>query len=128
MPFRPFAGCFALLALFAFTFAYSQDQADLISRTPGAISDSNETTAANPMTITADLTDAPRKLLHAEIEIPVKPGPFTFTAAKWIPEITAQPVTSVTSLASSSPAMDSPLPGGATTSICMPSTLMFLRA
>ncbi len=38
-----------------------------------------------PMTITADLTDAPRKLLHAEIEIPVKPGAFTFTAAKWIP-------------------------------------------
>ncbi|WP_187143127.1 M61 family metallopeptidase [Terriglobus albidus] len=37
------------------------------------------------MTITANLTDAPRKLLHAEIEIPVKPGPFTFTAAKWIP-------------------------------------------
>ncbi len=37
------------------------------------------------MTITADLTDAPRKLLHAEIEIPVQPGPFTFTAAKWIP-------------------------------------------
>ena len=37
------------------------------------------------MTITADLTDAPRKLLHAEIEIPVKAGPFTFTAAKWIP-------------------------------------------
>jgi predicted metalloprotease with PDZ domain len=85
MPFRPFAGCFALLALFAFTFAYSQDQADLIARTSGAASDSNETTAANPMTITADLTDAPRKLLHAEIEIPVKPGPFTFTAAKWIP-------------------------------------------
>ncbi|MDQ2841794.1 MAG: M61 family peptidase [Acidobacteriota bacterium] len=37
------------------------------------------------MTITADLTDAPRKLLHAEIVIPVEPGPFTFTAAKWIP-------------------------------------------
>ena len=45
----------------------------------------NVTTATNPMTITADLTDAPRKLLHAEIEIPVRPGPFTFTAAKWIP-------------------------------------------
>jgi hypothetical protein len=57
----------------------------LTARTHGAVSDGNGTTAANPMTITAYLTDAPRKLLHGEIEIPVKPGPFTFTAAKRIP-------------------------------------------
>lgn len=84
MPFL-LARCLAVVALFTSAFAYSQDQAAPMTRTLGAVSNGNETTAANPMTITADLTDAPRKLLHAEIEIPVKPGPFTFTAAKWIP-------------------------------------------
>ena len=38
-----------------------------------------------PIQITADLTDAPRKLFHAEIDIPVKPGPFAVTAAAWVP-------------------------------------------
>lgn len=46
-----------------------------------------QTTAssAQPIRITADLTDVPRKLIHADIEIPVSAGPVTFTAAKWIP-------------------------------------------
>jgi predicted metalloprotease with PDZ domain len=43
----------------------------------------NRTSAAHPMTIVADLRDAPQQLLSAEIDIPVKPGPFTFTAARW---------------------------------------------
>src|SRR5271154_1498690 len=38
-----------------------------------------------PIQITADLSDAPRKLYHAEIEIPVKPGPITLITPKWIP-------------------------------------------
>ena len=38
-----------------------------------------------PVLITADLTDVPRKLLHAEIEIPVSPGPVTLTTVKWVP-------------------------------------------
>jgi predicted metalloprotease with PDZ domain len=38
-----------------------------------------------PIQITADLTDAPRKLYHAEIELPVKPGPATFITPEWIP-------------------------------------------
>ncbi|MGA7156249.1 MAG: M61 family peptidase [Acidobacteriaceae bacterium] len=62
-----------------------EGQTALIAPSVGTASDGNQTSAADPMTITADLSDAPRKLLHAEIEIPVKPGPFTFTAAKWIP-------------------------------------------
>ena len=41
--------------------------------------------APSPILITADLTDAPRKLIHADIEMPVTPGPVTLTAAKWIP-------------------------------------------
>ena len=38
-----------------------------------------------PITITADLTDAPRKLYHAEVDLPVKPGPASFTTPEWIP-------------------------------------------
>jgi predicted metalloprotease with PDZ domain len=38
-----------------------------------------------PIHITADLTDAPRKLYHAEIDIPVKPGPVALTTPQWIP-------------------------------------------
>jgi predicted metalloprotease with PDZ domain len=38
-----------------------------------------------PIQITADLSDAPRKLYHAEIDIPVTPGPVSLTTPKWIP-------------------------------------------
>ncbi|SEF58781.1 glycyl aminopeptidase. Metallo peptidase. MEROPS family M61 [Bryocella elongata] len=41
--------------------------------------------AQTPIRITADLTDAPRKLYHAEIDLPVQPGSATFTTPKWIP-------------------------------------------
>ena len=38
-----------------------------------------------PIQITADLSDAPRKLYHAEVDLPVTPGPLTLTTPKWIP-------------------------------------------
>jgi predicted metalloprotease with PDZ domain len=38
-----------------------------------------------PIQITADLSEAPRKLLHAELEIPVSAGPLVLTTPKWIP-------------------------------------------
>ena len=38
-----------------------------------------------PIQITADLTDGPRKLYHAEVDIPVTPGPVSLTTPKWIP-------------------------------------------
>jgi predicted metalloprotease with PDZ domain len=38
-----------------------------------------------PIRITADLTEAPRKLYHAEIDLPVKAGPNTFITPEWIP-------------------------------------------
>src|SRR6201996_9132917 len=41
--------------------------------------------AQEPIRITADLTEAPRKLYHAEIDLPGKPGPAAFTTPKWIP-------------------------------------------
>jgi predicted metalloprotease with PDZ domain len=41
--------------------------------------------AQAPIQITADLSEAARKLYHAEIEIPVKPGPLTLITPEWIP-------------------------------------------
>jgi predicted metalloprotease with PDZ domain len=38
-----------------------------------------------PIQITADLTEAPRKLFHAEIDLPVHPGPLDLTEAAWVP-------------------------------------------
>jgi predicted metalloprotease with PDZ domain len=38
-----------------------------------------------PIQITADLTEAPRKLYHAEIDLPVKAGALALTTPKWIP-------------------------------------------
>ena len=38
-----------------------------------------------PIEITADLTDAPRKLYHAEIDLPVSPGAVTLITPEWIP-------------------------------------------
>jgi predicted metalloprotease with PDZ domain len=38
-----------------------------------------------PIQITADLSDVPRKLYHAEIDLPVIAGPLTLTTPKWIP-------------------------------------------
>ncbi len=50
--------------------------------TTGALA---QTPAQTPIKITADLTDAPRKLYHAEVDLPVKAGPLTLTTPKWIP-------------------------------------------
>ena len=38
-----------------------------------------------PIRITADLSDAPRKLYHAEIDLPVHAGEATFITPQWIP-------------------------------------------
>ena len=40
---------------------------------------------APPIQITADLTDAPRKIFHAEIDLPVTAGPLSLITPKWIP-------------------------------------------
>lgn len=40
---------------------------------------------ASPLTLSVDLTDAPRKILHATETIPVQPGPMTLVYPKWIP-------------------------------------------
>src|SRR5271154_6830790 len=38
-----------------------------------------------PIQITADLSEASRKIYHAEVDIPVQPGPVSVTTPKWIP-------------------------------------------
>ncbi|WP_263381758.1 M61 family metallopeptidase [Granulicella arctica] len=38
-----------------------------------------------PIKIVADLTEAPRKIYHAEVDLPVKAGPLTLTTPRWIP-------------------------------------------
>ena len=38
-----------------------------------------------PIQITADLSDAPRKVFHTEVDLPVRAGPLTLTTPKWIP-------------------------------------------
>jgi len=38
-----------------------------------------------PITLHVDLTDAPRKILHATETVPVQPGPVTLVYPKWIP-------------------------------------------
>jgi predicted metalloprotease with PDZ domain len=38
-----------------------------------------------PIEIVANLTDAPRRLYHAEVYLPVKPGPLDLITPQWIP-------------------------------------------
>jgi predicted metalloprotease with PDZ domain len=40
---------------------------------------------ARPIELSVDATEAPRKLLHARLVIPVAPGPLTLYYPKWIP-------------------------------------------
>ncbi len=41
--------------------------------------------AKSPIRITADLSDAPRKIFHAEVDLPVTAGALTLTTPKWVP-------------------------------------------
>jgi predicted metalloprotease with PDZ domain len=46
---------------------------------------SSQPSSTKPITITVDATDAPRKMLHADLVIPVQPGDLDLVYAKWIP-------------------------------------------
>ena len=50
-----------------------------------------------PIQITVDLSDAPRKLYHAEVDLPVTAGPLSLITPKWIPG-THQPFGPVASI------------------------------
>jgi predicted metalloprotease with PDZ domain len=41
--------------------------------------------ASGPITLNVDATEAPRKIFHARMTIPVSPGPLTLVYPKWIP-------------------------------------------
>jgi len=51
-----------------------------------------------PIQITADLTDAPRKLFHADMDFPISAGPLTLTSPQWIPghHMPSGPVAAIT--------------------------------
>ena len=42
-------------------------------------------TAQTPISLAVDLTDAPRKIIHATEVLPVQPGPLTLVYPEWIP-------------------------------------------
>jgi len=42
-------------------------------------------TSQNPAHLDVDLRDAPRHIFHAQLTLPVKPGPLTLMYPKWIP-------------------------------------------
>ncbi|MGD0444905.1 MAG: M61 family peptidase [Edaphobacter sp.] len=50
-----------------------------------AVSSSIAVAQMAPITLSVDLTDAPRKILHATEVMPVTPGPLTVVYPKWIP-------------------------------------------
>jgi len=41
--------------------------------------------AQGPITLSVDATDAPRKIFHAQLNIPATPGTLTLLYPKWIP-------------------------------------------
>ena len=41
--------------------------------------------AGGPIRLRVDLSDAPRRMVHARLDIPVRPGPLTLFYPKWIP-------------------------------------------
>jgi predicted metalloprotease with PDZ domain len=55
---------------------------------------------AVPITLKVDASDAPRKIYHAEMSVPVTPGPFTLMYPKWLPGEHAPtgPITDLTGL------------------------------
>ncbi|MBS1803434.1 MAG: M61 family metallopeptidase [Acidobacteria bacterium] len=50
-----------------------------------ALSVATASAQKEPIQITADLTDAPRKIFHADIDIPVSPGPLDLISVEWVP-------------------------------------------
>ena len=68
------------LAAIAMVVALPHRSVAQASATPSA-----QPASATPITITVDATDAPRKMLHADLVIPVQPGDLTLVYAKWIP-------------------------------------------
>jgi predicted metalloprotease with PDZ domain len=71
---------FLALATFALAAALPHSS---VAQASAAASTQNGST--KPITVTVDATDAPRKMLHADLVIPVQPGDLSLVYAKWIP-------------------------------------------
>lgn len=50
-----------------------------------AVTAASHAESQTPVKLEVDLRDAPRRIYHARMEFPVKPGPFTLVYPKWIP-------------------------------------------
>ena len=57
----------------------------LLSGVLGALAVTAAGAQSAPIRITADLSEAPRKIIHAEIDLPVTPGALDLVSPKWIP-------------------------------------------
>lgn len=51
----------------------------------GMVASAGESAFAPPIRLHVDLTDAPRNIYHAQLNIPAKPGAMTLVFPKWIP-------------------------------------------
>ncbi|HEY2759129.1 MAG TPA: PDZ domain-containing protein [Pirellulales bacterium] len=52
---------------------------------PTSLAAAAESSSAQPIELQVDAREVPRRLLHANLTIPVKPGPLTLCYPKWIP-------------------------------------------
>jgi predicted metalloprotease with PDZ domain len=50
-----------------------------------ASSNTSAAGASTPIRLAVDLQEAPRRIFHAKLELPVKPGPMRISYPKWIP-------------------------------------------
>src|SRR5437879_6171351 len=70
-----------LIAAFVVVLIHSQ----AVAAKPGIARPTIDSTAAAPITLSVDATEAPRKLFHARMTMPVTPGPLTLVYPQWIP-------------------------------------------
>jgi Peptidase M61 N-terminal domain len=63
----------------------SLSMAVLAVGTMGMAAQSSQSGAAPTITLSVDATDAPRKMFHAHLTIPVAPGVLTLYYPKWLP-------------------------------------------
>src|SRR5271168_5251949 len=72
--------------IFRMNFSHSLlGRAAVVSLISALLSAASSQAQKAPIRITADLSDAPRKLFHADIDLPVSAGTVSLTTPKWIP-------------------------------------------
>src|SRR5580692_7980813 len=51
----------------------------------GSLAPAQDTSQNDTIRVWVDLTDAPHRILHTHLIVPVKPGPMTLLYPEWIP-------------------------------------------